>query len=155
MTHQEIRKAVTLEHLAFYLPYGLRIAFFKHGVQYRYDKLNSLVINFNGACVNLINSIRDIKPILRPLSDLTKEIEHNGEKINVQYLIDAIRLGVQPYQYIDSAYDIELNIETEDYSQNIDLFDGYKIVQILLKYHFDIFGLIKQNLAIDINTLEK
>ena len=55
-----------LKHLAPYLPYGLNGI---HG-----DKR----IDFNSA--NIWVFTLNAKPIFRPLSDLTKEIEHNGEK---------------------------------------------------------------------------
>jgi hypothetical protein len=99
--------------------------------------------------------ICEIKLILHPLSDIENEIEHNGKKVIVRNLIDDVRRFIDVYQYLDQSYDIELNYETSDYSITIDFFEGYKIVQILLEYHFDIFGLIPAGLAIDINTIEK
>jgi len=56
--------------------------------------------------------------------------------------------------YLDTSFDLEISLETEDYSQNIDLYDGYKIVQKLHEWHFDTQSLIKKELAININTVE-
>jgi hypothetical protein len=97
--------------------------------------------------------LSDIKPILRPLSDLTKEIEVNGEKfVPNKRINDTFRKSSQdlvPYKY--DGYNLELEIETENYSQRIDLYDGYLIMQKLFEWHFDVFGLIEKGLAIDFN----
>lgn len=80
----------------------------------------------------------DIKIVCLPLSDLTKEIEHNGEKF------------VPLYRLIkeDKAF-------TNDF---INVF-GYEelkvsVYELLLEWHFDVFGLIEKGLAVDINTIE-
>lgn len=81
----------------------------------------------------------EVRLALRPLSDLTKEIEHNGEKVNVyeilgsvyQFYIDAILKGEIPINYLP-----------------------YECIEILLKYHFDIHNLIEKGEAININTLK-
>lgn len=87
----------------------------------------------------LLSGIDGWKLALRPLSDLTKEIEHNGEKVNVyeilgsvyQFYIDAILKGEIPINYLP-----------------------YECIEILLKYHFDIHNLIEKGEAININTLK-
>lgn len=148
-----------IKNLAPYLPYGLEgIATFLEDTIFIVDTLNTRRLRVIGETkfgnnVPLGCFINEFKPILRPLSDLSKEILHNGEIVNVQKEIDFIQYGVDVYQYTDG--DIGLNIETANYSQQVDLLDGYRIAEILLKYHFDIFGLIPQGLAIDINTLNK
>ncbi len=64
-----------LEHLAPYLPYGLKL--------WHESWECELTMNADGSGSEDL-SILDVeeyaKPILRPLSDLTKEIQHNGEK---------------------------------------------------------------------------
>ena len=121
-----------LKHLSAYLPYGLK--FYWEQLDGTPNKPWTLTINSVDFALEHQN-----KPILRPLSDLTKEIEHNGEKVNifnrieiykgsgVDYLIEQIRFG----------------------------FVEVIIYNILLEHHFDVFGLIEKNLAIDINTLNK
>ena len=123
-----------LKHLAGYLPYGLRVK-----VDY-YSQHEGRIFNFSPTI--LLDFSRDeyiVKPILRPLSELTKEIEVNGKNVNifdrieiykgsgVDYLIEQIRFG----------------------------FVEVIIYNILLENHFDVFGLIEKGLAIDINTLNK
>lgn len=78
------------------------------------------------------------KLVLRPLSDLTKEIEHKGEMFvpmkkiaiynpnNVEYLIECVVTGL--VEYI--------------------------VLRQLIKWHFDIAALISKGEAIDVNSLE-
>jgi hypothetical protein len=136
-----MKTEIKLEEIVGYLPYGLKICFFKHGIQYRFDKLNSIVTTYNGSCVNLINSISDIKPILRPLSDLKNkdldywiEFSQAIDEMNTDYLIDALVNGTF-------------------YSKDIHF--SFKLLKVLYSMHFDIHNLIERGLAIDINTLEK
>jgi hypothetical protein len=145
-----------LKHLAGYLPYRLKIK-----TEYGCDTmmtLNEWSINgdFEQSYCYETEDTTDFKPILRPLSDLTKEIEVNGEKFVPNYILNtrfrASSKDLVPYKY--DNYNLELDVETKDYSQKIDLFDGFLIVQQLLEWHFDIYGLIKAELAIDINTLQ-
>lgn len=112
-----------------YLPYGLRFegkrkdwALFESGIKILCP-------------VDLDGRWEIIKPILRPLSDLTKEIEVNGEKFVPQ---DKMK---------------HLDLEWLINSDNLIMKTNYEDVLKLLEWHFDIFELIKDKLAIDINTL--
>lgn len=91
------------------------------------------------------NNVTDLefKPILRPLSDLTNEIEHNGEKFvpankhngltfEMEYVAKGKRAAITPNGTATS----------------------YLTIQKLFEWHFDVFGLIELGLAIDINTLK-
>jgi len=96
----------------------------------------------------------EIKPILRPLSDLTKEIDVNGEKfIPIEKLNNDFRQNSKDLNICMFANELSIDIDTEDYSQCIDLADGFRISEKLLEWHFDISGLIENNLAINKNTL--
>lgn len=76
-------------------------------------------------------------PILRPLLDLTKEIEVNGEKfVPIERLSDNCQLGHKLF-----GLNNYLDLKVADYFK-------------LLEWHFDIFGMISEGLAIDINTIE-
>jgi hypothetical protein len=71
----------------------------------------------------------EVKLCLRPLSDLMTEIEHNGEKfVPKEWLY---------YNYIGE----QMGTNTGTWS--------FRLVQKLLSWHFDIFGLIEKGLAID------
>ena len=147
-----------LKHLSGYLPYGLKV--YRENKSIESDTF--FIVGASKTCVFLQNNglavvdMERIKPILRPLSDLTKEIEVNGEKFVPNDLLNArfrqSSKDLVPYKSL--RYNLELDIQTEVYSQTIDLFDGHLIVTQLLEWHFDIYGLIEQGLAIDINTLK-
>lgn len=87
------------------------------------------------------------KLILRPLSDLVKEIDINGEKFipmdglesdpEIEYFAD----GGVPMKYFKKCEIWELKLLP------------YGIIENLFKWHFDVFELIEKGLAIDINTL--
>jgi hypothetical protein len=112
-----------LKHLAGYLPYGLKI---QNGWgDIKTLKYSHLDDENNGFITNVM-------PILRPLSDLIKEIE---EDFNVYSLL-SLR-------------------SKNDYSNGNPLILkwSYTDIETLFKYHFDIYGLIEAGLAIDINTL--
>lgn len=144
-----------LNYIASYLPYGII------GVY----RLGNVVIDINERYANeerikkLTTESVDFfykfcKPILHPLSDLTKEIEHNGEKfVPIEYFeIGEDDNGIE--------YDFG-NIKTinllESISKNNCWHDihymPFSLVQKLLEWHFDIHGLIEKRLAIDINTI--
>tara|TARA_R110000796_G_scaffold116222_1_gene228670 strand:+ start:370 stop:765 length:396 start_codon:yes stop_codon:yes gene_type:complete len=78
---------------------------------------------------------KNCKPILRPLSDLTKNIDDNNN--NLTY-----------------AAFLKLWVKSDvDYVINMPLSCYYDTVEQLFKWHFDVFGLVEKGLAIDINTL--
>lgn len=140
-----------LKHLVGYLPYGLEL--------WHNQWKEILIMDFAGSNCDTL-SIEDVgeyaKPILRSLSDLAKEIEVNGEKfVPMNWFEKNINKTINFYKPINENYNLSIDIETEDYSQTIDLFEGYLTVQKLYEWHFDIHGLIEKGLAIDINTLNK
>lgn len=72
---------LTLEVVAPYLPYGVRVKVGKTERNLTTVSLDSpfvFVSAWQGSREKEMISIEDVKPILRPLSDLTKEIEHKG-----------------------------------------------------------------------------
>ena len=70
-----------LKHLAAYLPFGLKVRSFREG-----QALFLEDISMSGEFIDYLFEKSEVrtystliyKPILRPLSDLTKEITHNG-----------------------------------------------------------------------------
>ena len=83
------------------------------------------------------------KPILRPLSDLTKEIEINGGKILPYFSLWWGGSG-EPKEVAERYK----KITTDD----LEKFQ-YRDIEKLFRWHFDVFGLIDNDLAIDINTI--
>ena len=152
-----------LKHLAPYLPYG--VEYFNTHEDFIEQKG---IINLH-SCFDILR-YEYIKPILRPLSDLTKEIEVNGEKLVPMMKI--LELVGKPNRRIERCkfdghfiyelgyhYGQEVHGEkntswqiSECVSENV---VSLKTANILFELHFDVFGLIEQGLAVDINTLKK
>lgn len=149
-------KKLTIEHLAPYFPYKLKAVFFinEHkvlkSVIYGIDSQEDLI--YSDSYLNIDESffpyvLNSVKPIMRPLSDLIKEIEVNGDRF-------------VPIEKLRGMWDCDNVIEYVGHNAIKE--DGrligvqalsYVNIQFLLEWHFDIFGLIDNNLAIDINTL--
>ena len=119
-----------LKHLAPYLPYGLRLVYLENTVNEYFtmtsDRDNDLA-EFGNISIeqSLEQSIYKCKPILRPLSDLTPRYADAWGISSLKHLI----------RYIEKK-DVPMHIYLE-----------------LLEGHFDVFGLIDNDLAIDINTI--
>jgi len=76
-----------LKHLAPYLPYGLKFKS-EYGIEVMYSCRTNMLPKYENQVVVSVNRVEEktlrpdvdgSKPILHPLSDLTKEIDHNGE----------------------------------------------------------------------------
>lgn len=129
-----------LRHLAPYLPYGLSLWHSYNKKSYPLVVHNGTVSMRGGFNINeVINDNDEIKPILRPLSDLTKEVEVNGKKF---VPIEGIK---ESQRHLFFREDIENPLEGLQYSE----------IQKLFEWHFDVFGLTEAGLAIDINTLSE
>lgn len=88
------------------------------------------------------------KPILRPLSDLTKPIEHNGEKF---VPIDKLKeMNDGDDIYISEEYGVSID---NGYAAGYNLLVAFTFIQKLIEWHFDIANLIEKGEAIDANTL--
>ena len=141
-----------LKHVAPYLPYGL--AFICFDVESKeFEELPLVSINLANEELEIggmdipIDELPypiglEIKPILRPLSDLTKEIEVNGEKF-----VPRVKMGL----IHDVSGNNIFNYRTGERINILSL--PYYKIEYLFEWHFDVFGLIEQGLAIDINTL--
>ena len=115
-----------LKHLAGYLPYGLKM----------YDQKTTGIRELKGF-TSKWKASSDLKPILRPLSDLTKFCEV---------------LGFVPIERLDDLESDVCSYSLDYYINHTKRLPFYR-VQKLLEWHFDIHNLIENNLAIDINTL--
>ena len=148
---------LTIKELAPYLPYELQWVF--EGSDDVHEVVGLDITDFG---VHIISpygdsgrcSIKEGKPLLRPLSQLIEEIHHNGEKFVPMVELEKIRKDIEIYRPLNLHYPLEINIQTEDYSQEIDLHDGYLIMQKLLEWHFDVFRLHEKNLALPIDGKE-
>ena len=126
-----------LKHLATYLPYKLK--FYNISSEEIFGEVEKIDVYFGKiylykplswekVVIDYVNQSESIyKPILRPLSDLSTE--HVS-----QLLLDNIKSN--------SSNDIKKDL-------------SYNSISILLELHFDVFGLIENGLAIDINSLRQ
>lgn len=96
-----------------------------------------LTIGDNGH--NLLETkFEDCLPVLRPLSDLTNEIEHNGEKfVPIERLTEKCKLQQKLFGLQNT-----IDLKAIDYLK-------------LIEYHFDVFGLIEQGLAVNFNDVKQ
>ena len=119
-----------LKHLVPYLPYGLKIWNIDMGVDF------DLTIQEEDEGIDIESILyckSNWKLILRPLSDLT-------DRIN----------PIQHHTYLDGLNHNSIEKIQDLIMKGILYLEDYNY---LIEYHFDVFGLIEQGLAIDINTL--
>lgn len=117
--------------IAGYLPYGLK------GQTIFCGEKNTYTIAIDNV-MSCIGKNQSIKPILHPLSDLTKFCEDLGF-VPIEKLAEIEEIVCVPY----SINFFETSMK----------YLPYWIVEKLYEWHFDIHNLIENNLAIDINTL--
>ena len=122
-----------LNHLAPYLPYNLQICFDGENPHLNWNIMKCSHLAFES------ENYKDFrfKPILRPLSDLIKEIEVNGEKF-------------KPIENIPNTDVLNWYCNLLNINGNMTLTTFFKLTE----WHFDVFGLIENGLAIDINTIK-
>lgn len=108
--------------------------------------INYVEIHEIGRTVTEEYFYKDIFPIVRPRSDLSKEIEHNGERFV------PIEWFEEKYYTLDLHKQCERLLEEDGYNWIYQC--NYMLVQQLLEWHFDVFNLIPEVGAIDINTLK-
>lgn len=136
------KQELTLEELTPYLPYGLKAQMslcFDQQTIVEIVGLSFEFVELSGIRDTVTEhfEISEIKPILRPLSDLTKEIEHNGER----------------FVPMDVLYDDFRETDLLHFNPN-DIFNqSYNLVQKVLEWHFDVFGLIDKGLAVSIHDV--
>ena len=130
-----------IKYLASYLPYGLNIKDVKHGSVFEalhfITTPNQDFSLFKGNFDQLTND-KYLKPVLFPLSSLTKEITINGESFIPIREIKNLELF--------SHYELEdfvRNNFTYGYIESL----SYQLLSQLFEWKFDVFGLIEKGLA--------
>lgn len=141
---------LTIEHLAPYLPHDLEIVVHGDG----WDITGFDIMMNTVKCVNPVSKprnfrIKDAKPLLRPLSQLTEEIEHGGERfvplneLNKNFAWDEVYL----VNYANSG--LGWHIDFSFANTAIPFQNNYNAIQKLFEWHFDVFELIDNGLAIE------
>ena len=122
-----------IKHLAPYLPFNIKVQWVRE------DDKELIIQYLTISDYNFLIRRKYAKPILRPLSDLTKSIEVNGERF------------VPAYKMITHGFHNQFWYETE-------IFDYRYLyamdLEKLFEWHFDVFGLIEKGLAISYNDLK-
>lgn len=148
---------VELKHLSPYQEHGVRLVDHlgnKYNIAYLSTKRIAFIdIRGYGEVQQLTweRASGKIKLILHPLSDLTKEIEVNGEKF-------------VPIDYLNVNYEAINLLPAKDTKGNFCIWNDntltsnllgfeWKIIQKLFEWHFDVSGLIEEGLAISIHDL--
>lgn len=136
-----------LKHLVPYLPYGLKV---RHNISptiqeligMHYEQFQEGIYCLQLKGKKMLTPMSAVKPILRPIADLTKTIVVNGETF---VPINKLK-GLFGWDYL-----------WEDFHKDKQPFNIYALkyasVVKLFEWHLDVFGLIEKGLAIDINTL--
>lgn len=132
-----------LNHLVHYLPYGLMCQVTDR-CETTLAKLSGCYSDNSYAFFDTVESehgFDDIKPVLRPMTDLTSKVKYL--EFLTEYIIE-----------LDPSYSTDaVIILMETYSKKpINM--PFVVVQKLTEMHFDVFGLIPNGLAIDINTIK-
>lgn len=185
---------IKLEEICGYIPHNLNIIVetdFANRVvnkKARLDGIHCKCVGYStlneGIKVGGLTEIDNIKLILRPLSDLTREIEHNWEKFVP--IVKLYGLAVEESELMmfqpNMRYISEIDRTSLAYAITKDMSEGYQfnylhnyqyfslvhsltgtcevinqlqLFQKLFEWHFDVFGLIERGDAIDINTLKE
>ena len=125
-----------LKHLAPYLPYQLNCYDSIRGLsKNKYSTVEVVTKGFGNSRIGIDHVLGSklFTPILRPLSQLTQEITHNGDTF-------------VPIEYLDMyAEDLRVMIKHDVMQANMRWHDAQKLVE----WHFDVFNLIEHNLAIE------
>lgn len=181
-----MKDTIKLHEICGYLPYGMKVRWCDGKV----DKINPWIdydaksegeidLQLFLFVIHETDTPEDLKPLLRPLSDLTKEIEHNGERFvpiyklldvetsmnwsNTQYLKSEHGLYEQWVQFKDkpdsfvfgfNSEKLYFYMHTDNKGNNTSVKNQYKLFQKLHEWHFDIHGLINRNLALNLNDYE-
>ena len=156
-----------LKHLAPYFPYGLNCEILNYNSDYvgkRFGVIKGYYFYagephymFNGKDVAGKDTSL-FKPILRHLSGLNVMFEHNDVQIS-----PLLELAKKLYNKEPESFDsMSTCIKWVDYQiiEQVKEPKGYDNIphwsfQDLIKWHFDVFGLIDTGLAVDINTLSE
>lgn len=169
-------------HIAPYLPDGLKY-------QMQIDNSGTLVtitVDINSLDIHVKRMIGGAKmlyglakPIYHPLSDLTKEIKHNGEKFVP--IVKIAEMAFSPIsktiitnyslgqnnnnvfiEFTQNDMDLVCNyskkwnhFELKKENKYLLILGQYELYQKLFEWKFDVFNLIEKGLAIDVNILSK
>lgn len=152
-----MKEQLTIQELSAYLPYNLKAEMLDYKIDYvgnQYDEIigvhqwDKLCLYWSALTVGGSKpNIERIKPLLLPLSSLTKEIEYKGEKF-----VPIERLEIEGFKIACNDFGITLHIDSDySFGYAIDIYNN--IFQKLAEWHIDFQNLIPRGLAIDKTTI--
>lgn len=149
---------LTIEHLSAYLPFGVKAISVRTGeartVTVQHFTYNRETVGINHLLYDGLLIDRH-KLILRPLSQLTVPITHNGEVFEpMQPLVEQMGyefLCSRQYESLILGYADRLESPVIEIDLGAWLDTPYWIIKHLHSLHFDTFGLIESGLAIAMN----
>jgi hypothetical protein len=165
-----MKRGLELKDVCGYLPHGLKVAIDRgetRAVATCFGELNEDLRAYSERANEVFIGENDnMKPILRPLSDLYKTITHNGKEIVP--IVELAKVSFPKFSWGTSPnkFGAFAGAYRFDFYENIKCFDcscnGRQVVvdcQIQLydylnELKIDCRGLIESGLAIDANTLE-
>jgi hypothetical protein len=128
-----------LKHLAPYLPYELKVKL--NSELYQYPTIIGMVrdtiyLNYHGKGLSFI--LNNVKPILRPLSDIK----------NFEDIMD--EFSIRSYEAFENHFFDRV------LGRSLNCFDNvnYTIIELCFKHHLDIFDLIPKGLAISYSDVQ-
>ena len=148
-----------LKHITPYLPYELKVDYNgKVGYTDSVTLYNDIILIDKNKVTPA--SICDVKPILRPLSSMTKEEAYElGTILISEADMEDKEVGIGEMALMEVTYPtiVYKDKEDEEYSVTIQFSSTgisgmdlipYEAYEWLFKHHFDVFGLIGKGLAI-------
>ena len=168
-----MKEQITLRELACYLPYEIKAYGSTMLIPKIHGATNEIIFfqwpNGRGT-ISYADFHKDWRLLLRPLSDLTKEIEHNGERfVPLQKLTEIfggreIKFdGGAFYNTVHRGFEFKdkrgewgrvvgTTFKEKQFDEVPMHFSQYDAFQKLLEWHFDLHNLLERGLAIDLNT---
>lgn len=142
---------LTLDKICGYLPYGLKV--WNNKDQYPYELLALEKDNMTLESGDM--SFYWCKPILRPLSDLTKEITVNGETFVPKDRLREISGAFEPDEEFKNPFSLHfIDKKIIGFSALCMHVDQLQLFQKLYEWHFDIHSLIESGDAISIHDIK-
>lgn len=144
---------IKFEQIAPYLPYNLECEILNYKSDYVGEKYatvkgyyylgNECFFNFKKGRDCAGKSVKEFKPILRPLEDLKKEITVNGKKFTpIKTFFREARMLIEHELKVTNG-----NIICD--------YMSYEIMLKLFEWHFDVFYLLDKGLAVNINSIKE
>lgn len=145
---------IQVKHILPYLPYRLKVMVDSNIHELKGIQVNPDTNSYYLMVYGLTESVLPFKLILRPLEDLNKYRDESANAHEINMLMGKNN----KYGNVTVDFDGTLDLMCTCGEGNSEFYLNFEIIEkfrdLLLSAHYDIFGLINQGLAIDINTTQ-